>query len=932
MTLLLPPVRIAERRKTAKGPLAPLAESLAADLGPLVMDGFTVPREKARLSRAGGRCPHDGTLLEFDPFSPRRHRCARCGNIFDDESHYLWWVMSYQLWLAERAVHGAVLHLLRGDAAARQLSESILDTYADAYLGYPNRDNVLGPTRLFFSTYLESIWLLQICIAIDLLEAAGPQTARGARIRERIIAPSAQLIGSYDEGASNRQVWNNAALLASSALLGSYPESEATVWGRSGLVAHLAQGLLSDGTWYEGENYHLFAHRGLWYGVQMAERLELGLTEPFATPYVSRFDAGFAASFVSALPDLTLPSRRDSQYAISTRQWRFAELCELGLLRTEDARLHGMLARLYASDIPRADVGRARSTAEVERNLPPTALTRADLGWRSLLLARADLPRVEPAPPESVLLDGQGLAILRRDSGEAYVALDYGHSGGGHGHPDRLNLQLAHGTVRWLDDMGTGSYVDPTLHWYRSTLAHNAPLVDGRSQARVHGVLRAYEDDGTTGWVHADVDGIAPGVSARRSVVAMPGYLVDVLEWQAMTDVVVDLPIHLDVPPPGGWSWVHAPFPGADGLEDGARFVVDSMRAEGRAADVLRLAGSREGHAIASWISAPGDAREWWQAVAPGAPGNPRGRFYLARTRGTHGTVRSVLDWSGSVATVHFGEADVVVQCRDGSTHTHARIDAGWQVGVSGPDGVRLLRLGGNRERVASEPRTAPHEASLPTRQARHVIPFVEDDRVTGGSIPLAERKLMTLALGESHYRRSELPWREAGRPEATVRLAATRSHLHLSVRVRKQSPVVFAPPRATNELDNEDPDINSDGVQIHLADAPSDSPVLTWLLVPDPDSDAVRIRRPAGGAALTASWAPATDGYIIRCALELTAPMREHGFDLDLIVNEIPPGRERRRGQLVLSGGGDWIFLRGDRQARDRLLHFVLAERDSRP
>ena len=33
-----------------------------------------------------------------------------------------------------------------------------------------------------------------------------------------------------------------------------------------------------------------------------------------------------------------------------------------------------------------------------------------------------------------------------------------------------------------------------------------------------------------------------------------------------------------------------------------------------------------------------------------------------------------------------------------------------------------------------------------------------------------------------------------------------------------------------------------------------------------------------------------------------------------DLIVNERPVERERRRGQLVLSGGGGFGYLRGDR------------------
>jgi hypothetical protein len=36
-------------------------------------------------------------------------------------------------------------------------------------------------------------------------------------------------------------------------------------------------------------------------------------------------------------------------------------------------------------------------------------------------------------------------------------------------------------------------------------------------------------------------------------------------------------------------------------------------------------------------------------------------------------------------------------------------------------------------------------------------------------------------------------------------------------------------------------------------------------------------------------------------------------GFDL--LVNRREPGRERRSGQLVWSGGGGWVYLRGDRQ-----------------
>src|SRR5262249_60795099 len=127
------------------------------------------------------------------------------------------WIYWYQLWLAERAVHAATLAALGGGDECATFATRILDGYAERYAQYPNVDNVLGPTRLFFSTYLESIWLLQICIAADLLSSTDP--ALTSRIRDRIIEPSRAVIAEYDEGASNRQVWNDAALLAAARVL-----------------------------------------------------------------------------------------------------------------------------------------------------------------------------------------------------------------------------------------------------------------------------------------------------------------------------------------------------------------------------------------------------------------------------------------------------------------------------------------------------------------------------------------------------------------------------------------------------------------------------------------------------------------------------------------------------------------------------------------
>ena len=71
-----------------------------------------------------------------------------------------------------------------------------------------------------------------------------------------------------------------------------------------------------------------------------------------------------------------------------------------------------------------------------------------------------------------------------------------------------------------------------------------------------------------------------------------------------------------------------------------------------------------------------------------------------------------------------------------------------------------------------------------------------------------------------------------------------------------------------------------------------------------------------SGGVPLAASWREDADGYEVGCEVpqEALGP-RGEPFLLDVIVNDGARGRERRRGQLVLSGGaGEFVYLQGDR------------------
>ncbi|MBA2685276.1 MAG: heparinase II/III family protein [Gemmatimonadaceae bacterium] len=881
------------RRSVAAGALSPLAASLHADMERVLREAPAISGQKAMLTRDGGRCPTDGAPLDFDPYSPHAHRCPTCDQIQTGERHHRWWLMFAQLWRAERAVHAATLHALGDEPRLAAFARATLDEYADRYGRYPLDDNILGPSRPFFSTYLESIWLLQLCIAADLLDAAGAGESCTARFRERVAVPSAALIRSYDEGESNRQLWNNAALIAAGLSLGDDAVVAHAVDSRSGLVAQLGAGLLEDGSWYEGENYHLFSHRALWYGVTMAE--QAGYTLP--SPLLARFQAGFSTPFLTAFPDLTFPARRDSQFGATLRQWRTAESCELGLARADDDRLTAALAALYADDIPQRDTGRWRSAAESERNEPASALTRSDLGWRSLLFARESLPMLGRAPMQSALLEGQGIAVFRRDRAKAYVALDYGHHGGGHGHPDRLNVLLAHGSRRILDDMGTGSYVDRSLHWYRSTLAHNAPLVNGRSQPRTDGYLVAYDERGDLGWVQARSRiSDEPPVEATRALTVTDAYVIDELRWSTTHVVRIELPFHARVRLESGTplDWTRAQLDGGDGLEDGFAFASDARFTSIAANTVVRMV-DEDSAATLAWTTSTG-AAEWWSAMAPGHPGAGTQRFLILRMYGSEGRVRTVWNRGSAVSSVVIADQQLRVNQRGGVVTTYEwRDDGAFIARFDGPIESATL-LTGFHERENSEHDAA--ELAPPPATRLYPLPFSRD-------------------LAEPEYRASEYLWSNADTPRARVDIDADHFELEIRVDVHK-SPLCFREAGAPDPaLDNESADINSDGVQLHLWCEGWREPA-SWLAVPERDFSSTRVRRIAGGddaPPITAESRETNGGYELRFTIPRSS-LHANDVSLDILINDMISTRQRRRGQLVLSGAhGDRVYLRGDRQ-----------------
>lgn len=879
-----------------------LAARLEDQAGGLLGGAPFLPRHKALLSRDGGVCPRDGARLDFQPYEPDRHRCPRCGGSWEGERHHRAWITRYHLWLTERAVHLALLGGLVGRPALSARAAEILDAYAGRYRSYPNADNVLGPSRPFFSTYLEAIWLVQVSIAWLLLDASAPG-ALSAGVRGRVrdmVAESARLVASFDEGWSNRQGWNAAGLAAAGAALARPDLLDA---GHATLRALLGA-VDGDGHWHEGENYHLFALRGFLLGAEILRWEGRSLYSG------TRLGAMYAAPLATLLPDLTLPARGDSPYGVSVRQPRFAELWELGRARAGDPRLDAILQRIYDDTESEGDDAGVSEVAEQEQNRAPSRVRRDRLGWKALLWMPPDPPGPGADWGASRLLAPRGAAVLR-DGHRRMTLLECGTRGGGHAHPDRLHLSLF-----WdrpvLADFGTASYVSPSLHWYRSTLAHNAPGGVGTGQAPGAAVCDAFARDGPWQWCRVRGAGIlGPDARVSRSVLLGPDLMLDVVTVEAPPDTVVDLPVHpvegVDLPiEPAPVT----PVPSDAGHETG----YDRVELLGR---VTGGDGSLPltGRTVTLWLAPrPGETLLVGRAPGPPSPDFADGvplAFVIRRAAGAGRWIQCVTP-AGVPCAVREGAGGLLVEL------------GGRAVRVSeAPESITITADDAPPMRLPARPTAAiPSPVPAPAPRPAVSIPWTVD----APSLDAWPARAVGFDLDAAHYRRSEAAYGAHGDFHARVELVASPDAVWFRFDVVKGEVTVRGATDPDPALDNEPADIHSDGVQCYVG---SDR-WAGYLVVPELDTGRIRAR-PVGGTAarpdgVSGASRRTGSGYQVLVGCATDAPLRPGArVRVTAVVNEMRPGRERRAGQLALAGPG-WVYLRGDREPPQAAVEAVVS------
>ena len=275
-----------------------------------------------------------------------------------------------------------------------------------------------------------------------------------------------------------------------------------------------------------------------------------------------------------------------------------------------------------------------------------------------------------------------------------------------------------------------------------------------------------------------------------------------------------------------------------------------------------------------------------------------------------HGAFTTVIAPRRTISSLTVRDASIVIEHADGSVHEHAGGENSWRIALRTGAATSSIELAG-----------AVPQLRAPSADT----PLV--DRVDIRQPPLAidAQHALSFSLGERDYRRSEQSWSEAGSPAATVTLSTAGDELAVAI-AADHGPVVIIADDAINEMDNESPDVNATGVQLSIGVA--NGAVHRWLIRPGGDGSArVRVLT-RGPIPLRAATTVRASGWEARVAIPLGAlgDASPYSITLGVTINETVPGRERRRGQLVLGGAeGECVYLRGDRHDPSQLIPIVI-------
>jgi hypothetical protein len=541
----------------------------------------------------GGQWPHwyscklDGARLRT--VSPTEHRCTQCGTVYRGEPYDSVVLLGVHNGYSRGARDLGLAFRFTGRQEYAARAREILLAYAGRYQSYRRHttrdEDRVGGGKVSAQTLDESTWLIPLVWGYALVRDTLAAEDR-ARIENGVLAPAADVIREHKMSIHNIQCWKNSAVgLVGFATGREDLIKEAIDDPDRGFRAQVARGVTDDGLWYEGSlGYHHYTMQAIWPLAEAARHAGINL-------YSERLSTLWDAPLALAFPNGDPPGFNDNN---GSPPVRFSNLYEIAFARW-NRPAYGRLA---------------------------AAGNRATL--EALLYGRDEVPSGAMIPTESVLLKAAGYAMLRTPG--AAAAVRFGMHGGGHGHPDKLNVVTFGGGRMWGLDPGSIAYGVP-LHqeWYRTTIAHNTVAVDEGNQRAVDGQLETWRD----GAFAAVAGAVYPGVTLRRALAFRGQTLEDRFTCESDVEHVYDWAFHAP-----GKLVASVPLqsrPGALGEKNGYQHIKNV--AAGRAEGDFTLTWEQEGARMRLRVKgAPGT--EIFTGTGPGKRSTDAVPVVVVRRRG----------------------------------------------------------------------------------------------------------------------------------------------------------------------------------------------------------------------------------------------------------------------------------------------------------
>ena len=455
-------------------------------------------------------CPVDNKRFHSDPSRPDRDYdgCV---------------IMNVHGQLANRVRDLGILYQVTNHARYARKAAEIALQYAERYPSYPlhtiRGEAQVGGGKVGPQTLDEAVWLIPMAQGVDLIWGTLSPAERDLLAQKLFLPAAREVILPHQLGVHNIQCWKNSAVGLVGFLLeeGEFIQ-QAIHDPQRGYWRQMRQGVTADGMWWEGAwGYHFYTLSSLWHLTEAARNCGIDL---YGEELKRMYDAPFR--FVS--PSLLLPAFNDST--------------EVNL----------------RAQAPAYELAYARYKNPLYLQLLATSNRENDY---ALWFGVESLPKPEAARWRSTNYPTSGYAILAKGRGEkaTWLCLKYGPHGGGHGHPDKLHLEIHAAGVPVASDPGMARYGVPIhANWYRTTLAHNTLVVDESDQQPTEGECLRFGSASGVDFVVASAGAIYPDVRFVRAVALLSEEVIVVLDSvRCEEEHLLDVAFHLQ------GSWEHLP-------------------------------------------------------------------------------------------------------------------------------------------------------------------------------------------------------------------------------------------------------------------------------------------------------------------------------------------------------------------------------------